>query len=270
MIEWRLFALWIRAIVGAERSVPPWLRKAIDQRCPGFLERRSDTDDLDSLWLDLSTWIDEHVFTAAREGGWIEALHYYSGGDPRSEQIWQCWERTEAAWRCQKPPRYPTVDEWHQAALRQPAPKKAECVRSAPSDDRFLRLVAQYIEWEAFALWVRLIVEREPELPPEVAAAIEQRCPGFLDHLRSEHPGGPDYSTWFWRHLLGWFDSRILTDATRPLSLESVRDAARTHLRGERVAEYWADCSSRWQKDPPAPLPSFEQWLRDADAYHAQ
>jgi hypothetical protein len=51
LIEWLFFALWVRAIVGAERSLPQWLREAIDQRCPGFLEGRSNVADLDPLWL---------------------------------------------------------------------------------------------------------------------------------------------------------------------------------------------------------------------------
>ena len=259
MIEWRSFALWVRAIIGAERSLPQWLRAALDHRCQGFLELRSNADDLDSLWLDLSTWIDEHVFTAARAGGWIEALHYYSGRDPRSERIWKYWERAEAAWLEQKPQRYPSADEWHQDALKQ-NPTSAETVQ----------LVAQYIEWEAFAFWARLIAEREPELPKEVVGVIEQRCPGFLAGLHTEEPDRIEYSTWLWRRLLAWIEIHILADAARASSLDAVRDAARSHLRGERIAEYWADCSSRCRKSPPAPYPSFEQWLRDADAYSAQ
>jgi hypothetical protein len=47
------------------------------------------------------------------------------------------------------------------------------------------------------ALWARLIAERESELPSDVAAAIEQRCPGFLTAIRSEKPGPIEYSTWF-------------------------------------------------------------------------
>ena len=257
LIEWRSFALWVRAIVGVERCLPQSLREAIDQRCPGFLASGSEKADLDSLWLDLSTWIDEHVFTPARAAGWIEALHYYSGRDPRSEQIWQCWECTESAWRKQKPLRYPTADEWHQDALKHDSrgPETAE-------------LVAQYIECEAFAFWARLTVERESKLPSEAAAAIEQRCPGFLATLQSEQSGHSEYSTWFWQRLVGWIESHHFRDATNASSLDVIRDAARTHLRGERIAEYWAECSARWRKNPPALYPTFEQWLRNADAYH--
>lgn len=256
MLEWHSFALWVRAIIGAERSLPQWLRRAIDQRCPGFLEGRSNADNLDSLWLDLSTWIDEHDFTAARRGSWIEALHYYSGRDPRSEQIWQYWERHEAAWREQKRALYPTADEWRQDVLKQ-SPTQAETAE----------LAGQYIEWEAFSFWARLMVEREPELPEGVGAMIEQRCPGFLTELRNEKHTGAEYSTWLWRRLLAWIETHILAVGTRASSLDAIRNAARTHLRGERIAEYWADCSSRWQTSPPAPYPSFEQWLRDADEY---
>jgi hypothetical protein len=259
MIKWRSFALWVRAIIGAERSLPQWLREAIDQRCPLLLEGRSNADDLESLWLDLSTWIDEHVFTAARGGSWIEALHYYSGRDPCSERIWQYWERSEAAWREQRPKRYPTPDEWHRDALKQDV-----------TDAQTAELAARYIEWEAFAFWVRLMVENQSELPEGVAATIEQRCPGFLTDLPIEKRTGAEYSTWLWRRLLAWIETHVFADATKASSLDAVRDAARRHLRGERIAEYWADCSSRWRKSQPTPYPSFEQWLRDADPYRVQ
>lgn len=259
MIRWRSFALWVRAIIRAERSVPPWLSEAIDQRCPGFLEGRSGADNLESLWLDLSAWIDERVFAIARAGGWIEALHYYSGRDPRSEQIWQCWEHTEASWREQKPPCYPTADEWHQDALKQDA-TRAEAAE----------LVTQYIEWEAFAFWARLIVGREVTLPEDLGAIIEQRCPGFLAHIRNEKQTRMGYSTWLWRQLLAWIETHILADATGASLPEAVRDAARRHLRSQRVTAYWAECDFRWQKQLPHRYPQFEEWLQHADEFRVQ
>ena len=259
MLQWRSFALWVRAIIAAERSLPQWLREVIDQRCPRFIESRSNAGDLQSLWLDLSTWIDERVFASARAGGWIDALHYYSGRDPRSEQLWQYWERTDAAWLEQKPPRYPTADEWHHEALNQ----MSTAAESAES-------VARYIEWEAFAFWVRLIAEATPELPDEVSDAIERRCPGFLTDLQSEQPDRVEYSTWLWRRLLAWIEEHLFADAAKASSLAAVRDAARTHLRGERVAEYWADCSTRWRTSPPGSYPDFERWFQGADAFVTQ
>jgi hypothetical protein len=130
--------------------------------------------------------------------------------------------------------------------------------------------VAQYIEWEAFALWARLITERESELPSDVAAGIEQRCPGFLGTIQSENRGPVEYSTWFWRRLLAWIETHVFSDASKALSLDVIRDTARTHLRGERIAEYWAHCSSRWQKSPPIAYPDSEQWLQHADVFVAE
>jgi hypothetical protein len=257
LVRWRSFALWVRAIVDAEGSLAQLLRATLDERCPGFLESRTDPDELKSMWLDLCTWIDDHVFAAASDEGWIDALHYYSGRDPRSEQIWSYWTRTAEAWRDRKPARYPTVDEWHHAALNthdaQPEPAAA--------------LVQQYIEWEAFAFWARLFVERRSKLPRDVEAVIETRCPGFLTHIRGKRPGGSDYSTWFWRQLLAWIESHAFVEAAMTSSLDAVRDAARTHVRAERIAEYWADCSSRWRRNPPVPYPTYEQWLQETDAF---
>jgi hypothetical protein len=275
LIAWRSFALWVRAIVDAERSVPQWLQEAIEHRCPGFPESRPDAADGDVIWLDLSAWIEERFFGAARDGGWIGALHYYSGRDPRSEQIWNHWARTETAWRDRRPESYPTFGQWHEEALRndpphagtQLDPAAGSLTPSTPPPDRLFALASQYIEWEAFAFWVRLMVERAPELPPGVSAVIEKRFPGFLSQLHSQRTQNIEYSTWFWRELLSWIENHVFSDAKEKPWLDAVRDAARAHLRGERIAEYWAVCSSQWRERPPASIPGFEQWLPDADAF---
>jgi hypothetical protein len=274
LIEWHAFALWVRAIVDTERSVPQWLKEAIDHRCPGFRELRPDAADGDSIWLDLSEWIVDHFFAAAGDGGWIDALHYYSGQDPRSEQIWNHWTRTEATWRKRKPKDYPAFDQWHKEALMS-APLDAgthlerlpASPGPSPPSDRLAALVAQYIEWEAFAFWARLMVERHAKVPAEVATAIEQRWPGFLSQIQTQPTVKAEHATWFWRELLSWVESHVFADAKDELWLDTVRDAARTHLRGERIAAYWAYCGSQWRKHPPASDPSFEHWLRDADAF---
>lgn len=275
LLEWRSFALWVRAIIDAEQVLPGWLKESIDHRCPGFLEVRQNVANHDSIWVDLSAWIDDHFFFAARHGGWIDALHYYSGRDRRSEQVWSHWTRTEPAWLCSRPERYPAFDEWHREALKtclldakgDLKPPAEESGHSAPRQDRLDLLVRQYIEWEAFAFWVRSIVESAHEVPAHAAGVLEQRCPGFLNHVQSERPRHSEYSTWFWRELLAWIESHVFLDAKNSSWLDAVRRAARTHLRGERIADYWAACNSLWGKKPPASYPTFEQWLKDADAF---
>jgi hypothetical protein len=273
MIEWRSFALWVRAIIDAEHAVPKWLTEIIDRRCPGFFEARCNATDHESAWLDLSGWIDNHLFRTARDAGWIDALHYYAGRDPRSERVWIQWTRCGASWQSRAPATYPTFEQWRQEAedICIPAAsdsrgKPREKTSSAPPD-RLASLVPAYIEWEAFAFWVRSVVESAREIPAIVARVLDQRCPGFLNQVQSERPKHPGYTTWFWRDLVAWIDSHVFADADNELWLDAIRSTARCHLRAERFAEYWAACSSRWAKKPPDLYPTFEQWLAQADAF---
>lgn len=268
LIEWRAFALWARAIIDAEHGLPECLKPSIDHRCPGFLDGRKNVAGHESIWLDLSAWVDNHVFTAARDGGWLDALHYYSGRDPRSEQIWGQWTRSEAEWRNGRPAGYPPFEEWYREVLKDSVPRD-EDKRTGPPlpDHRFADLVEHYIEWEAFAFWIRAIIESTGEVPTHLVPVLEQRCPGFLDQICGESVGCPEYSTWLWRELLVWIEDHFFTAVNAASELDAVRSGARTHLRGERIAEYWAHCSSLWHKDPPASYPGFGRWLQDADAF---
>ena len=37
----------------------------------------------------------------------------------------------------------------------------------------------QYVDWEAFTLWVRAIAEAEHQAPEWLCLAVKSRCPGF-------------------------------------------------------------------------------------------
>ncbi len=258
MIEWRSFILWVRAIISAEETLPDWLRDRIDQRCPGFLDGRPKPSDHDSLWVDLSGWVNEHCFTSTLQGGWLDALHFYSGRDPRSERAWNQWTHADSEWRDCQPQAYPSFEQWYQEALN----------NCAAADDNLALapLVKDYIEWEAFAFWSRAIVESAGEIPGHLISVLQQRCPGFADHIRRQ-PARAAFSTRFWKELLAWIEDHIFSEAKTDSRLDAIRSASRTHLRGERIAAYWADCSSRWAKAPPNAYPSFEDWLRGADGF---
>jgi len=255
MIVWRSFALWVRAIINVERVLPAWLRKDIDERCPGFVANRLKPSDCDSIWVDLSAWVDEHSFSAAREGGWLDALHFYSGRNPLSEQVWSQWTRVESAWRTCRPRAYPSFEEWQREALNNAVEGEAAA------------RVNEYIEWDAFASWARLIAESARESPTHLVAVLNKRCPGFVDQLPRKDARRTGFSTRLWRELLAWIETHDLAPATSDVDLEAVRAAARTHLRGERIAAYWAHCSSRWKTKPPNRYPGFEEWLREADEF---
>jgi hypothetical protein len=255
VVEWRSFALWVRAIISAARTVPDWLRHRIAERCPGFFDRQAS--DPDSIWVDVSAWADAHQFGTARHGGWIEAVHYYAGRDLRSERVWSHWTLSESQWRTQSARAYPSFVEWHAQALNDLAGTESEL------DARIM----DYIEWEAFAFWARLIAESAGELPPDLSTVLERRCPGFADRFLGKNTKRSGNSIRLWRDLGAWIEDHHFAKEAANASLETLRAAARTHLRGERIAAYWAHCSSRWSSSPPASYPDFEQWLREADAF---
>ena len=255
LIEWRSFGLWVRATADSERAIPIWLAAALQERCPSFLESRREGGDLESLWIDLSEWIDNHFLGDAQRSGWIQALHYYSGRTAESEKVWQHWTRLDVEWRLQRPSAYPGFEQWHHDA-----------VGATKSADERTALFAQYVEWEAFTSWVGCVVECAHEVPALVASELERRYPGFVAHARSQRVKPCSDPQWLSSELLKWIERH----AEAPESLtDEVRAAARAHLRGERITEYASVCSLRWGRQLPPTFPSFEPWLADADGFIA-
>ena len=244
---WRSFSLWVRASVDAERTLPEWLAAAIENRCPAFLRSRRAGADLSSLWLDLNQWVDFHHFGEAIRDGWIQALHYYWGRQPAADLVWQHWTRMEEEWRVRKPVKYPTFDQWQQqVAAHQTSP--------AP---------AQYVEWEAFALWARSLIEAVHETPAVVRAAVEARCPGFESYIKTLRDKPCADAAWHWEQLRVWIERHFFADAIRDASIESLRAAAHRTLRSERIIDYWASQGVA----AGSQLPTYEQWLAEADAF---
>jgi hypothetical protein len=102
---------------------------------------------------------------------------------------------------------------------------------------------------------------------PNLKSVLAQRCPGFVNKISPEHGTPGEFSTRLWRELLAWIEDHIFAEAKGASSPNAIRDAARTHLRSERIAAHWADCTFRWRKAPPGSYPNFEEWLQDADAF---
>lgn len=247
LAHWRSFSLWVRAIVDAEHALPVWLAAAIEDRCPAFLQSRREGADLASLWFDLNQWIDFHFFSEAIQGGWIHALHYYCGRQPVAELVWQHWTRMDDEWRSRKPTQYPTFDQWQHEVAAQPS----------------LAASSQYVEWEAFALWTRSLIEAVHEIPAVVRSAVEARCPGFEAYVKTLRDKPCSDPAWLWEQLRGWIERHFFTEAFRDASIESLRVGAHRTLRSERIIDYWAsqNVSARLQ------LPTYEEWLAEADAF---
>ena len=247
LAHWRSFSLWVRAIVDTERTLPEWLATAIEDRCPAFLQSRRTGADLPSLWLDLNEWVDFHFFSESIQGGWIQALHYYYGRQPAAELIWQHWTRMEEAWRARKPVEYPTFDQWQEEIAVLQAPTAA----------------AQYVEWEAFALWTRSLIEAVHEIPAVVRSAVEARCPGFEGYVKTLRDKPCSDPAWLWEQLRAWIENHFFAEAVRDASIEGLRAAAHRTLRSERIIDYWASQGIA----AGSKLPTYEQWLAEADVF---
>jgi hypothetical protein len=138
---------------------------------------------------------------------------------------------------------------------------------SANREDQTAALVPQYIEWEAVAFWARSLVEVAHRIPGQVAVELNTRCPGFFDQARETGTSEADFATRFWTELLAWIEAHMFADVAKASSLDVLRRAARNHPRAERIAEFWASCSSQWSNRPPDSYPDFEEWLKEADDF---
>lgn len=155
-------------------------------------------------------------------------------------------------------------EEWRPTTLERRAQANArlrakrQLLRvSAP---RFEKARREYIEWEAFSLWVRAIADAEKRLPGAVARTIQRRCPGLLPKSRTHAKLLPlEVLKWVHNHIFsvakrqGWLDA---------LMFYSVRDP-----RSQRTWAYWEHCEREWKKKRPRSYPSLEQWVQAAEKW---
>jgi hypothetical protein len=268
-IEWQAFVLWARAIVEAEGSIPPQVTSALQLRCPGF-EPNAGVETEPEFWLRLSRWVDHNAFREPKEKGWLIAVEYYASRDLRWEQLWLYWEHCDEQWQKSRPACYPTFDEWrHQLqAWRFPPPGKNRVPwdnADRVSPERLNQAVSNYLEWEALAYWVRAVV-RAYGMPQSVAELLHDRCPGFLERLKTDGVSLED-STTVWRRLIAWVDDRIFGFAKAEGWFEAITLFARSSLPAERTVSYWAACDRLWSRRRPAAYPAFDEWRRAAKVY---
>ena len=268
-IDCLAFVLWARAIVEAEHTVPPQVEAALQLRCRGFVPDGDDTKT--EFWLRMCRWIDDNVFRQPNEEGWLIAVEYYASRNLRWEQLWLYWEHCDELWQKARPHSYPTFEGWRRAAeqWRFPPPARQRVVcgcahRANPAQLR--KAVSDYIDWEAFAYWVRAVMRAYRGMPPRVAELLSCRCPGFLDQLKGEGLRLEDPTT-VWRRLIAWVDDRVFGSAKAEGWFEAITFFARSSLQADRTVAYWAACDRKWSRRRPADVPDFDAWRRDAESY---
>jgi hypothetical protein len=258
--RWLAFTLWTRAIVAAEGRAPSWLAATLKKRCPGFIAKEALTNEPGVLALRLHEWIHKQMFRQAKEEGWLDALIFYGVRDLRSQATWAYWEHCEEAWDRNRPRAYPAFEKWWQTARKYKLRKKASVARVASAVER-------YVEWQAFAYWLRPLLEAKCELPARVAAGLERRCPGFLEFNNSRALGKQEEKGGAWRRLAGWIGRHFFSEAKKQGWFGVVVRQARNDPHHVRTVEYWKRWNKSWSQNPAVGYPSFSEWRRAADTY---
>jgi hypothetical protein len=258
--RWLAFALWTQAIVAAEGHTPSWLAAIVRKRCPGFIAKEALTTEPGLLALRLHEWIHKQMFRQAKEEGWLDALIFYGVRDLRSQTTWAYWEHCEKAWDRRRPRSYPGFEKWWQTARKYQLCEKASIARVA-------RAAEGYVEWQAFAYWLRPLLEANRELPARVAAEMERRCPGFLEFNNSWVLGKHEEKAKAWQRLVGWIEDHFFSEAQKGGWFDIVVQQAPNDPHYVRMAEYGKCWNRTWAGNPSVAYPSFRQWCRAADSY---
>lgn len=277
-IDWQEFYLWIRSILEVEERIPDWLAKVLNDRCPGFLQTEKELTSKAArnrpLPLRLEDWIDDHVFSFAKQEGWFNAITFYAVRDPRYQRAEVCWSECVERWKKAKPLQYPSFDEWMALASRcdetahlTARERKARTSAKLVHPDRLAEAVASYMDWEALAYWAQPALERGSDPPAEVVRELERRCPGYLEaehKTRTQQSGDGDEH---WQRLMLWVGDHFFEDAKSEGWFDAVLIRVREHPRAIRTLEFSDYCCEVWSSELPRPYPSFEQWRRGADSY---
>ena len=277
-VEMQEFYFWARSIMEAEDGIPGWLAKILEQRCPGFIEEHEQSQSAPPktplLSVRLLFWIQEHMFATAQKESWFEAVQFYAIRDPRCRRAEVYWSECVKKWEKAKPQKYPSLKQWlRDAAQRDPYAHLTPGLRRARASQRLVaagrlsKAVTRYIDWEAFAYWVRPALEAATPLPAGVAQELALRCPGFLKSNEEARKSDRADFPQDWHRLMLWIADRFFQSAKKEGWMDAILLAARSHPRAIRTMEYWDCCDQTWASNLPDPYPSFQSWRRQADAY---
>lgn len=269
------FYFWMRSIIDSEGCVPPFLASIVELRRPGFQQQLSTSDSNVPLPLRLWNWIDEQSFGQMRREGWFGAIEYFTVRHPRYQRAQACWLKCIEEWRAEKPRLYPSFEEWrHLAAacepedVPSPEAQRAWTAFKRVSSERLNNAVSAYLDWQAFAYWVRSALDSAYTLPPDVERALEKRCPGFLLSCQSARTDEcVDQQLRSWNRLLRWVHEHIFADAKTEQWLDAILFCVKLHPRSMRTADFWFAWDRRFSEETIGHYPSFDQWCHDVDTY---
>jgi hypothetical protein len=133
--------------------------------------------------------------------------------------------------------------------------------------DRFQKAQLEYLDWEAFSLWARAILETEGQAPAWLSTILRKRCSEFLEYRKQFSETRPSQASRLPLHLIEWIHSHIFADARREGWLDAIIFYAVRNPHSQRAWAYWEHCERQWKHRRPTSYPSFEQWRRAASKW---
>ena len=131
--------------------------------------------------------------------------------------------------------------------------------------DRFFQAQQEYLDWEAFSLWVRAIVEAQGCVPASIHQTLQVRCPGFLEHERKCREVHPRQTFPLPLLLLEWIHDRVFAHAKEEGWLDALIFFGVRDPYSQCMWAYWEHCEDEWKLKPPTSYPSFEEWRSAAE-----
>ncbi len=262
-IEWEAFTLWVHAIEEAEHHVPEWLGRKVEGRCPGMQAKESE-----KLWKCLDTWKQKNVFAKPNREGWMRGVSFFAVRELAYARNWAFWGYCERQWSVRRPAFYPSLDKWKSAADNCPGEildssglrkERKELVKASgrAGRERLEQAVGIYVEIEAFAYWLRPIVDARLPLSGRV-----------LEEFRNRYPSLETCDASNWDQVWACLRQSHFQEARAEGWLDAVVYTAELHPRRMKVIDYWLlYWASHWPKDQPALCPPFEEWRCKAESY---
>jgi len=133
------------------------------------------------------------------------------------------------------------------------------------SSARFSRAQRDYLDWEAFSLWVRAIVEAEGGVPSWIHRALQERCPSFFEFERRCRAAHPKQAAPLPLLLLEWIHDRVFADAKEEGWLDALIFFSVREPYSQRTWAYWEHCEDEWKRERPVRYPTFDEWRLAAE-----
>jgi hypothetical protein len=151
-----------------------------------------------------------------------------------------------------------------EADLGRQSEQLAQDERGLVAPDRLAETITAFIECRAFSYWLRLTVEAQGFLSDPMIGILQKRCPGFLEYAAAyakEHPREPEF---LWLRFLEWTDEKVFQISMKEGWRHALGYYATRDPRMDQVRACWKQCRRVWKLQPPASLPSFEEWRESA------